>query len=329
MEQSAYYALDKLVLELDGEQPWRYDLDHLLTELSWTKARRSAAKPALYLSIHSNSTGVGVPSGAREVLRTDDFRGLESGDDFYLTDGASLFHLCPARGEGRAVVTSSFLCKSSIAQANFWCFGLLKLLRPHGLYSLHAAGLISPSGLGLLVVGPSGRGKSTLAIGLIREGWSYLSDDAVLLRGNIDGVEVLSCRRSFYIDAARAHDYADLPLAEEAPDSNGGTRRRIGVAERYAPQFASRCVPRVVVFPRLAPRGESALRRLDKARALGVLLSQSAPQLFDRPTMSAHLEVLSTLLQQTDIYELEAGVDLHRHPAKLALLISRARGEAH
>ena len=46
------------------------------------------------------------PTAAREVFRADGFSALESGDDFYLTDGSSLLHLRPARGEGTAFIAS-------------------------------------------------------------------------------------------------------------------------------------------------------------------------------------------------------------------------------
>ena len=105
-----------------------------------------------------------------KYFRTDDFLGFEVGDDFFLTDGSSVFHLRPSKGEAYAQVAPSFFTKPKLAQANFWSFGLLKLLRPLGIYSLHAAGLATKDGEGVLVVGPSGSGKSTLAIGLIRAG---------------------------------------------------------------------------------------------------------------------------------------------------------------
>ena len=57
-------------------------------------------------------------------------------------------------------------------------------------------------------------------------------------------VEALACRRSFYIDAARSADYSDLSLGEEARDSNGGRRRRIGIDDAYPEQYAPRCLPR-------------------------------------------------------------------------------------
>ena len=61
----------------------------------------------------------------------------------------------------------------------------------------------------------------------------------------------MACRRSFYIDAARSSDYADLWLGEEKPDSNGGRRRRVGIHEAYPEQYLARCLPRVVIFPQI------------------------------------------------------------------------------
>jgi len=60
--------------------------------------------------------------------------------------------------------------------------------------------------------------------------------------------------------------------------------------------------------------------------ALRNLLAQSGPELFDRPTMSAHLDVLGRLLRQTTPYELRAGEDLHRAPQRLTELLERGPG---
>ena len=327
MGQSDLYALADLVLELHSDGPRREGLDRLLQELSWVRTSRSTYKPDLYLSVSSNNREFRVPQNSREVFRTDDFLGYEVDDDFYLTDRFSVYQLRPTKGEGYARLAPSFFAKPPLAQGNFWCFGLLKLLRPMGIYSLHAAGLASRDGGGLLLVGASGSGKSTLAIGLIRQGWRYLSDDAVLLRyGSQGGVEALACRRSFYIDAARSHDYSDLSLGEEKPDSNGGQRRTIGIDEAYPDQYVPRCLPRVVIFPQIKRQDQSTLKPSASVRALGFLLAQSAPQLFDRRTMASHLEILKGLLQQTETYELNAGRDLYREPAKLIDLIKEAQG---
>jgi hypothetical protein len=327
MTQGALYALDHLFLEVRAHNPRREDLDRLLQELSWVRVRSSIHRPTLFLSVSCDCATFPIPEDSREVLRTDDFLGFEAGDDYYLTDGASVLYLRCAQREAYARVSPSFFSKPKIAQASFWCFGLLKLLRALGFYSLHAAALSTKYREGILVIGPSGSGKSTLAIGLIRAGWSYLSDDAVFLRLRSEAVEALACRRSFHIDAAQSSNYSDLPQSEEQPDLNGGRRRRVAVEEAYPGQYVSHCLPRIVVFSHITHSQQSVLKAIDRVRALGILLSQSAPQLFNRSTMAGHLAVLKRLLKQAETYELAAGIDLYHEPPKLIELVRKARRE--
>jgi hypothetical protein len=328
MRQSALYALDDVVLEVDSQEPGQ-EIARLLAELSWVVLRRSDRKPTLYLSVRSSSGRFSVPQICREALRTDDFLGYELADNFFLTDGSSVFHLRPQLGQAHARIVPSFFAKPSIVRTNFWCFGLLKLLRPLGIYSLHGAGLSNTDGEGVLLIGPSGSGKSTLAIGLIRAGWSYLSDDAVFLRAGSESVEALACRKSFYIDAARSAQYSDFSLGEEEPDANGGQRRRVSINKAYPEQYIAECSPRVMIFTKITARPHSALTPIDRLSALRLLLAQSAPQLFDRSTMPGQLELLKKLLQQAEIYQLDAGEDLHLQPAKLVDHIREARGATH
>ena len=327
MGQGTLYALDNLVLEVHAEKQTREDLDHLLQELSWVRRAEHTARPALHLSVSSNNCKLSVPANCREVLRTDDFLGFEANDDFYLTDRSSIFHLRPAKREGYARLAPSFFTKPALTQGNFWFFGLLKLLRPLGIFSLHGAGLSARDRTGLLLVGASGSGKSTLAIGLIREGYKYLSDDAVLLRDGSLGVEALACRRSFYVDPVRCSKYSDLLLGDEAPDPAGRERRRIDIDQAYPERYIPRCIPRIMIFPKIKPRDNSRLMPVDRVLALRVLLAQSAPQLFDRNTMAQHLELLKQLLQQTETYALDAGRDLYREPVKLIDLLKEVQGE--
>jgi hypothetical protein len=322
----ALYAFHNLILEVKQEgQESGEDLPRLLEELLWVKISHRGKEPSLRFSISVHSNGLRAPPGAHEVFRADGFSALVSGEDCYLTDGSSLMHLQPWQGQGAAFIAPSFFTKRPLLQSNFWAFSLLKLLRPLGIYSLHAAGLATRDGSGVLLVGASGSGKSTLAIGLIREGWHYLSDDAVLLSYESQAVHAMALRRNFYIDAVRSSDYSDLPLGEDAPDSNGGKRRRIGIHEAFTEQYMSRCLPHILIFPRIKRQQQSALKPVHSVSALQILLAQSAPQLFDRSTMSGHLEVLKRLLQQTEVYELHAGTDLYREPAKLVDLLEQAR----
>jgi hypothetical protein len=84
----------------------------------------------------------------------------------------------------------------------------------------------------------------------------------------------------------------------------------------------------MIVFPRIVPQAASELRRLPGSVALRHLLDQSGPGLFDKPTMAAHLDVLSRLLRQTATYELLAGEDVYRSPQAFLDLLEHAPGAA-
>jgi hypothetical protein len=324
----AYYIFHDLTLEVKHDESYAQEcLAQLLDELSWVRTDALGGKPCLRLSVNARNNGVRVPATAREMFRADGFCGLESGKDFYLTDGASLFHFQGDTKHGDVLLAPSFFSKPPLLQRNFWAFTLIKLLRPFGIYSLHAAGVVTKEGLGILITGEPGSGKSTLTIGLIRRGWGYVSDDAVLLRLQPEGVAALACRKNFYVNADAAGNYADLPLGEHVPDALGGQRRRVHIEEAYPAQHIVRCIPRVLLFPRIVRQTHSALLPLDRATAMRSLLVQSGPQLFDRATMTQHLEVLKRLLYQTEAYELQAGLDLYHDPLKIIQLMRDAAGE--
>jgi hypothetical protein len=322
----ALYTFHDLTLEVKHVGGNRANgLPQLLEELSWAKAPYSVT-PSLRLSVGPRSNGLRAPPWARELFRADGFSALVCGDDFYLTDGSSLLHLQPGQGQGTAYIAPSFFTKRPLLQSNFWAFSLLKLLRPLGLYSVHAAAVVAKGGLGLLIIGPSGSGKSTLAIGLIRHGWSYLTDDAVLLCSQAEKVEALALRKHFYIDADQAPSSAELLLGEAVPDTAGRQRRRVYIERTYPEQHVEQCLPDVLLFSRIVPQPQSSLLPIGRVDALRYLLAGSGPQLFDKDTMTRHLEVLKRLVQQTATYELRAGLDLYRDPMLLMRLLNEAEG---
>ena len=319
-----HVASADLTLGVEGSVP---GLDELLEDLQFvsTPPERACAG-ALRLVVGPGSGRLRVPGTARERHCADGFRTLEEGDEVYVTDGESLLHVEPQYGYAGAEIAESFFRKPALLQRNFWAFGPLKLMRRRGFYCLHGAALQSPSGAGLLIVGPPGCGKSTLAIGLIRAGWCYLSDDALLLRRGAAGIEALALRKHFFVDSDAQTAYADLPLGDEVPDTCGRPRRRLHVEAAFQGQFLARSTPRALIFPRIVPNAHSRLAGVTSATALNNLLAQSGPQLFDRATMSGHLETLAALVKQADVFELASGSDLHREPGALEGLLAKARG---
>jgi len=316
------YVLHDLTLEVRGiEADSAREVDGVLHAMPW-RVTEALGPPTLTLSIDVDGAAHAVPAGARAILRTDEYSGFEEHGSFYLTDGETVLRVRARDRRGDVHLAPSFSARPSDLRRQFWMYTLVKLLQSAGVHGLHAAGLVAPDGAGLLVVGDSGSGKSTLTIGLIRRGWRYLSDDAVLLRRGERAVEALALRRHFYVDADAASLYPELPRGEEIPDASGGRRRRVGVEEAYPSQRVSACEPRILLFTRIVPREESALISVDPSVALGRLLAQCVRQAFEREATSQHLVVLKQLLKQARFFDLEAGADLHRSPALLERLLT-------
>ncbi len=301
-------------------------LGRLVEGLWWVKTVDGGRQPRLRLSVIRHDRGLTLPYEAQPMPGLHGFQGLAVEHEFYLTEGSSLLHLQLERGQGYAHLAPNFAARPTRIQRAFWTFGLLKLLRPLGAYWLHAAGVVSREGVGVLIIGPSGSGKSTLTIGLIRQGWSYLSDDALLLRRQPDGIAALAWRRHASVDAAAAAAYADLPLSEVTTDPAGKPKRRVTIDEVYPGQLVADCLPQVLLFSRIVPHAPSAVVPLDRPTALKQLLSESGLALFDSATMPQHLEILTHLLQQATPYELRAGLDLDQKPGRLIQLLAAANG---
>lgn len=317
----ALYAFQALTLAVHTEEEaLPAGLAPLLEDLSFARTQAVACAPTLRLFIHACPQAPPLPPGAHAVFCAAGLAGFTHGEDAYLTDGASLCHLQPLQGQATAWLVPTFGARSGLLRQQFWAFGLLKLLRPQGLYALHAAGVITESDLGVLIVGASGSGKSTLTLGMVQHGWRYLSDDAVLLLQQPAGVEALALRRPFAI-AARAAAGSGA-LAGDPTESPVPYKRRLDIQQVYPAQYRTACLPQVLLFARIVPQASSTVRPLDRPRALQQLLAQSGPQLFDRHTMPPHLAVLNRLVHQALPFELLAGRDLYVHPGRLARLVA-------
>ena len=322
----ALYRSHGLTLRVNSlDENIALSIDHLLQDLSWVRNDTFDAEPSLCLNVGLEDQRVQAPATARELFRADGYVGLEVGEDFYFTDGSSIFRHQAATAEGDISLSVSFLGKPILHQRIFWGFAILKLLRGLGIFGLHAAG-VTRNGRGVLILGSSGSGKSTLTIGLIRLGWSYLSDDTLLLRDNPNSVEALAFRKHFFINADAAGSYTDFTLGDELPDSYGGRKRKVQIEQLYPAQYKPSCDPKVLLFSQIVPAAASEARPMDRITAFENLLTQSGPRLFDQKTMGRQLEVLKRLLQQTTCYELRAGLDLYRDPAILMQLLNDTVG---
>jgi hypothetical protein len=179
-------------------------------------------------------------------------------------------------------------------------------------------------GAGCLLVAPSGSGKSTSTYGLVRRGWHYLGDDALLLHAAGDEVEALVLRRDLCLDPALEGCFPELRTHGQAGRFASRGKRRLAMRELYPERLLDRCVPRLLVFPEIVAEPESRLVPLGIAEVLPRLVAQSAVFALDPEAAPRHLDMLTRLARQTRAYRLLAGRDLKADPELVAPLLAAA-----
>ena len=138
---------------------------------------------------------------------------------------------------------------------------------PH-LLTLHAAAL-QRGGRALLLTGLSGAGKTTLSLALDRAGWSFGSDEIVLL-GRDQGLRALPLPPCVKADSFPLIE-SWFPELRSAPE-----HERYGHVVKYLPIRSTPIsgTPGFVVFLRFDARGPNEIQPLDRFSALERLLAQ-------------------------------------------------------
>jgi hypothetical protein len=185
-------------------------------------------------------------------------------------------------------------------------------MRRCGLYELHAAGVVSPSGEGILIIGPSGSGKSNLAAQLASAGWQYLSDDTVLLYSRNGVVHAHALRRMFALtdevfSAAGLTESDSIKVTVVPFDP---LKKRFEPAPVFPGRFALSCKATRVLFSRIENDAASRIQLLNRSETMARLIRMCPWACYDKTTAEAHLEVLGGLARQADGFELRAGADL-------------------
>ena len=164
-------------------------------------------------------------------------------------------------------LTATCEMASIVAQVERLLIKTVVAATPH-LLTLHAAALQRDGGP-LLLAGPSGAGKTTLSIALARAGWSFGSDEIVLLGRDQDlrALPLPPCVKASSFPLIESW----FPELRSAPE-----HERYGHIVRYLP---IRPMPLsgtrgCVVFLRFDPRGPNEIQPLDHFGALERLLAQ-------------------------------------------------------
>jgi hypothetical protein len=190
-------------------------------------------------------------------------------------------------------------------------------LSDYGYTPIHAAAMVDPIGQLWLLGGYTHTGKSTLTIGLLEAGWSYLGDDGVLLADDNLGVVAHSWWGSSLLDPILATTYPHL--ANHLGDWVGN-RRLVNLQSCYVDQYLTQQIPVKLAFPQLDQTEPLAkLVPLSPGLALAQLMQHSAPWLLKNP--QTHLARLQALCLQSEYFTLHVGLIARAKPHKVASVL--------
>jgi hypothetical protein len=185
-------------------------------------------------------------------------------------------------------------------------FAVCAALRRFGLFELHTAAVAEPeSGRGVLIIGPSGSGKSTLTYQLANSGWSYLSDDEVLLSANDGTIEARGFRSFFAMKEAAKVAFKNV----------------FEPAHVFSSTRVSEVLPDWILFTAVRSEKETQLRKLSQPETMTRLLRACPWATYDTAIAGANLEVLSQLARQATAFDFAAGTEL-LEPGRAAELLS-------
>lgn len=215
--------------------------------------------------------------------------------------------------------------RGPVALVNVMSYTMHMALRRCGLHDLHAAGAVEPTGgAGVLLVGASNSGKSTLALRLARAGWRYLSDDLLVLHEEGEGrIRARGLRRLFAVSAPTLAG-CDLPRLEEAlgsPVNSDPDKRRLDPAVVFPGGRAASCEPRAIYFPVITGEAASRVEALGQAEVMTRLLKLCPWASFDAAARD-HLAFLGRLARQARGYVLRAGRDVLADPDSAPALLA-------
>lgn len=209
----------------------------------------------------------------------------------------------------RGVVIPSALTYGRLEDITFT--SLAPALRRRAYYLVHAFAA-AKDGRAILIVGASGSGKTTSGLSLLLGGWQLLANDILLLESRDDGLYALPTPGGVSI---RPATFDLLPaLKEWLIIRSSGSSVAVSMQQLTRGQWAEPARVATIWLPQIeAARPCSQLQPANRAITFVRLLEESADR-WDETALTAHVNVMEQLSQQTAVYHLRLGQDVAHLP---------------
>jgi len=223
------------------------------------------------------------------------------------------------RGEAHGYLVKPELLHPDL-RVRFIHFALTELLKWKGYYTIHATAL-EKDGLGVLIPGYSGQGKTTTFLSLLRSGFKCLSDDHPFLHVNANGVEVLAFPVKIEVTKNTIGFFPELQNAGSFLHQGPG-KKYFYVDDLYPGGTGHSSKAKILLFPRVVDSPTSHLEKLSKCQALEELLPQSL-LVYDQGIARKEFQALTQLVQQTDCYRVYCGRNILELPKLVTPLLEK------
>lgn len=251
-----------------------------------------------------------IPDGAEAIFYHGLTRVYRHGDDLYLIDEGSSILRLPSDGrtiEGR-ITALSLKDEYSFTHATLF-IALVLALRHRRLFHLHA-GAVENAGRVILIPGASGNGKSSTTMALVAAGWSYVGDDAVLLRA-ADPIEILAVPKLFHLDDRSFGAFADIGLELGPSYRSNHQKRSLDPSSVFGAQLRTRApAPTHLLFPTVRDRDRTAITPISQAEAFGALVESAPLFMFDGlANRGVQQGMLAAMATSSVAFQLDLGRD--------------------
>jgi hypothetical protein len=203
-------------------------------------------------------------------------------------------------------------------------YAIQAVLRRGELFDLHAAALAcSETNIGVLIVGPSGSGKSSLSVRLAGSGWKYLSDDIVIAYADGPQVFVSGLRRPMTVTPSSISSaLPGMPSGMFEPLPEDPDKVRVDPSECFPGLYADRTAPSLIMFSHVTDSPRTSVRQLTQTESMTRLLKLCPWATYDPLSSRPFISVLTSLVRQTRSFDLFAGRDIYNDSEYTSRLIS-------
>lgn len=197
-------------------------------------------RPPLVVALFSEASRDGDGKGFRAPERVDH---RVHGDHYVITRGTGEVAIVDgARGVAWGFVNAATAADQAAVRYSFVeAMSLSMLGRNRGYLVLHAAGVVR-NGIGVVICGPAGSGKSTLTMACARRGFGVFAEDAVFARVLPSSIELWGLPWTQRLLADARDLFPELVDVETRRQPNGEDKIEVDLEEVF-PGRAVPCAP--------------------------------------------------------------------------------------